>query len=84
MYPADAPDTGDTPPKMSSFRVAFAMHSLVTMMNDTTATRDEESFDDREISWFLRGETKRRAILPPEPPSHVPSVDDSIADHWFR
>ncbi|HEY8075525.1 MAG TPA: hypothetical protein VIF62_15480 [Labilithrix sp.] len=45
--------------------------------------RQSPKFDDREESWFAKGDRKRSAILPPEP-SWVPGVDDSIADAWFR
>jgi hypothetical protein len=61
--------------------------SLVMMMTNESTPRtgyDHASFDDREVSWFLRGEPKRSAILPPEPAPYVPGVDDSIADRWFR
>jgi hypothetical protein len=58
--------------------------SLVMMMTNETPAREHASFDDREVSWFLKGEPKRSAILPPEPAPYVPGVDDSIADRWFR
>ena len=56
---------------------------LLVMMNEKTGC-EQASFDEREMSWFLKGEPKRRAILPQEPPAYVAGVDDSIADHWFR
>ncbi len=52
-------------------------------MNSIETDGHPATFDDHEESWFAKGETKRSAILPPEP-VWAPGVDDSIADAWFR
>jgi hypothetical protein len=47
------------------------------------ADSDRPSFDQSEAQWFSdeRRESRRPSQRPTEPP---PSLDDSIADGWFR